>query len=116
MDLYIVLGVQREARNVRATQDGVGLRVQTAPREGYRLITVFFRSPIFYGESVTVGTREHGRLTDERALAACDLQRSKSAIGTGHAPNGSACSFASTLASGPRKRQLWCHGRARGHA
>jgi hypothetical protein len=48
------LGVQREARNIRATQDGVGLRVTTAPRDGYRLVTVFFRSPIFYGERAKV--------------------------------------------------------------
>src|SRR4029078_12998230 len=44
------LGVQREARNIRATQDGVGLRVTTTPRPGDRLPTVFFPSPILFGD------------------------------------------------------------------
>ena len=48
------LGVQREARNIRATQDGVALRVTTATREGYRLVTILFRSPIFFGERAKV--------------------------------------------------------------
>src|SRR6478609_11123286 len=48
------LGVQVEARNIRATQDGVGVRVTTARRTGFRLVTVFLRNPIFYGERAKV--------------------------------------------------------------
>src|SRR5829696_3819450 len=48
------LGVQPEARNLRATQDGRAVRVTAADREGYRLVTVFFRDDIFLGERAKV--------------------------------------------------------------
>jgi hypothetical protein len=48
------IGVQPEARNLRATQDGVPTRVEASPRPGYRLVTVHFRSSIFYGQRASV--------------------------------------------------------------
>jgi len=48
------LGVQPDARNLRATQDGRAVRVTAADREGYRLVTVFFRDDIFLGERAKV--------------------------------------------------------------
>jgi hypothetical protein len=51
------LGVQPEARNVRATQDGAPVRVDVANRDGYRLVAVFFRTGLFFGQAATVRLR-----------------------------------------------------------
>ena len=48
------LGLQPEARNVRATQDGEPVRVDLTKRKGYSLITVYFREDIYVGESAEV--------------------------------------------------------------
>ena len=48
------IGVQPEARNVRATQDGNRVRVDVSDRDGYRLIAVLFRSGLFFGQQATV--------------------------------------------------------------
>ncbi len=42
------LGVQPEAVRLRATQDGVAVKVTSAPRDGYRLVTVLFRENIYF--------------------------------------------------------------------
>ena len=51
------LGVQPEARNVRATQDGSPIRVAVANRDGYRLVSAFFRSSLFFGQQASVRLR-----------------------------------------------------------
>jgi len=48
------LGVQPEARNVRATQGGAPVRVDVSDRDGYRLIAVLFRSGLFFGQQAKV--------------------------------------------------------------
>ena len=48
------LGVQPEARNVRATQDGAPVRVDVSERDGYRLVAVLFRSGLFFGQQAEV--------------------------------------------------------------
>ena len=48
------LGLQPEARNLRATQEGVGTKVQVAKRKGFRLATVFFRENIYFGQTARV--------------------------------------------------------------
>ena len=48
------LGVQPEARNVRATQDGAPIRVDVSDRDGYRLVAVLFRSGLFFGQQADV--------------------------------------------------------------
>ena len=48
------LGVQSEATHVRATQDGTAVKVTTAGRDGYRLVTVLFRDDIYYKETAKV--------------------------------------------------------------
>jgi hypothetical protein len=48
------VGVQPEARNVRATQDGDPVRVDVSDRDGYRLVAVLFRSGLFFGQQATV--------------------------------------------------------------
>jgi hypothetical protein len=51
------LGIQPEARNVRATQDDAPIRVDVSNRDGYRLVSTFFRSALFYGQQATVRLR-----------------------------------------------------------
>ncbi len=48
------LGVQPEAVRFRATQDGTAIRVTTAARDGYRLVTVLFRKAIYLQETAKV--------------------------------------------------------------
>ena len=48
------LGVQPEATHFRATQDGTAVKVATADRDGYRLVTVLFRRDIYYKETAKV--------------------------------------------------------------
>ena len=48
------LGVQPEARGFRATQGGAASPVSVADRDGYRLITVRFREPIYLGDTARV--------------------------------------------------------------
>ncbi len=48
------LGLQPEARNLRATQEGVGTKVQVARRKGFRLATVLFRENIYFGQTARV--------------------------------------------------------------
>ena len=47
------LGVQPEARSIRATQDGEPLAVKLSDREGYRLVTVAFRENLYHAQSTT---------------------------------------------------------------
>ncbi|HET7831138.1 MAG TPA: hypothetical protein VFL03_16410 [Candidatus Limnocylindrales bacterium] len=51
------LGIQPEARNVRATQDDAPIRVDVSNRDGYRLVSTFFRSALFFGQQATVRLR-----------------------------------------------------------
>lgn len=48
------LGVQPEAVRLRATQDGAAAKVTSAPRDGYRLVTVLFRENIYLQETARV--------------------------------------------------------------
>jgi len=48
------LGVQPDATNFRATQDGVTVRVTNRAHRSYRLTTVYFRSNLYYGETAKV--------------------------------------------------------------
>ncbi len=48
------LGVQPEARNLRAIQDGAAVKVQVAKRKGFRLVTVLFRENIYFGQTARV--------------------------------------------------------------
>ncbi len=48
------LGIQPEARNLRATQDGAATGLDVAKREGYRLVTVRFRANIYLGQTAHV--------------------------------------------------------------
>ena len=48
------LGVQPEAAHLRATQDGVPVKVTAVNRTGYRLVTVFFRGYIYLKETARV--------------------------------------------------------------
>lgn len=48
------IGVQPEARNVRATAAGVRLSVATTPRDRYLSVEVRFRSSLFYRQVTTV--------------------------------------------------------------
>jgi hypothetical protein len=48
------LGIQPEAVNLRATQDGASARVTSSPHGGYRLTTIYFRSNLYYGETARV--------------------------------------------------------------
>jgi hypothetical protein len=51
------IGVQPEARRLRASQGDATTGVRAADREGYRLVTLDFARPLFYGESATVRLR-----------------------------------------------------------
>lgn len=48
------IGIQPEARSLRATQEGVGTKVKVAKRKGFRLATVFFRENIYFGQTARV--------------------------------------------------------------
>jgi hypothetical protein len=48
------LGVQSETTHLRATQDGATVKVTSAVRHGYRLVTVLFRRDIYYKETAKV--------------------------------------------------------------
>jgi hypothetical protein len=48
------IGVQPEAANIHATQDGTSLKVRTAGRSGYRLVTALFTHNIYYQETARV--------------------------------------------------------------
>ena len=48
------LGVQVEATHLRATQDGAPVRVTSAVRRGFRLVTISFRNDIYVGETAHV--------------------------------------------------------------
>ena len=48
------LGVQLEATHLRATQDGAPVRVTSAVRRGFRLVTISFRNDIYVGETAHV--------------------------------------------------------------
>ena len=48
------LGVQPEATHIRATQDGVAVKVTTSKRDGYRMVTVLFRGDIWFKETARV--------------------------------------------------------------
>jgi hypothetical protein len=48
------LGLQPEARNLRAAQEGVATRVQVTKRKGFRLATVLFRENIYFGQTARV--------------------------------------------------------------
>ena len=48
------LGVQLEATHLRATQDGAPVRVTSAVRRGFRLVTISFRNDIYFGETAHV--------------------------------------------------------------
>ena len=48
------LGIQPEARGVRATQGGDAARVEIARRDGFRLVTVLFRENIYFGQTARV--------------------------------------------------------------
>jgi hypothetical protein len=48
------LGIQPEARNLRATQDGAPVRVDVSDRDGYRLVAARFRRGLFFGQQATV--------------------------------------------------------------
>jgi hypothetical protein len=48
------IGVQLEATHLRATQDGVPVRVTSADRKNFRLVTVAFRDDIYLGETARV--------------------------------------------------------------
>jgi hypothetical protein len=48
------LGLQPEATHLRATQDGSAVKVTASSRDGYRLVTVLFRSTIYFQEKATV--------------------------------------------------------------
>ena len=45
------LGVQPEAKRLRATQDGAPVDVSAVRREGYRLVTVAFPDNLYFGET-----------------------------------------------------------------
>jgi len=51
------LGVQPEARHLRATQDGTSVQVTSAKVQGYRQVTVRFLANLYYGQTA------HLRLT-----------------------------------------------------
>ncbi len=48
------LGVQLEATHLRATQDGTPVRVTSAVRKNFRLVTIAFHSDIYVGETARV--------------------------------------------------------------
>ncbi len=48
------LGVQPEARHLRATQDGSSLQVTSAGKKGYRLVTIRFLANLYFGQTATV--------------------------------------------------------------
>ena len=48
------LGVQPEATRFRATQDGAAIKVVTAAKHGYQLVTVLFRKTIYLKETAKV--------------------------------------------------------------
>jgi hypothetical protein len=48
------LGVQAEATHLRATQDGAPISVKVAKRTGYRLVTLRFRSNIYFQQTAHV--------------------------------------------------------------
>ena len=48
------LGIQPEARTVRATQDGRPITVDLATRKGYRLATILFRENLYYQQTARV--------------------------------------------------------------
>ncbi len=48
------LGVQPEAKHLRATQDGSSLQVTSARKKGYRLVTVPFLSNLYFGQTAAV--------------------------------------------------------------
>jgi hypothetical protein len=48
------LGVQREARSIRATSNGSPLSVQTAPGDGYLRVEVRFRQSLFLNDTANV--------------------------------------------------------------
>ncbi|HYO42774.1 MAG TPA: hypothetical protein VES19_06195 [Candidatus Limnocylindrales bacterium] len=48
------LGIQPEARNLRATQDGGATGVDVGKRKGFRLVAVAFRENIYFGQTAKV--------------------------------------------------------------
>ena len=48
------LGAQTEGTGYRATEGGTALQVTTAPRSGYRLVTVRFAKRLYYGDTARV--------------------------------------------------------------
>jgi hypothetical protein len=48
------LGIQPEARNLRATQEGSAAKLEVAKRKGFRLVTVLFRENIYFGQTARV--------------------------------------------------------------
>ncbi len=48
------LGVQPDAARLHAVQDGTAIGVKAATRAGYRLVTLRFRSKLYYQQSTTV--------------------------------------------------------------
>ena len=48
------LGIQTDAVRFRATQDGTAVKVTTVDRDGYQLVTAFFRKNIYFQESAKV--------------------------------------------------------------
>ena len=47
----ISIGVQPGAVRLRATQDGVPVRVETAARDGYQLVTISFRRNVYFDQT-----------------------------------------------------------------
>ncbi len=48
------LGIQPDAANLRATQDGTSVRITSTGRRTFREVTVYFRSNLYYGETAKV--------------------------------------------------------------
>jgi hypothetical protein len=48
------LGVQPEARNLRATQGGAATAIEVEKRKGFRLVSVDFRDNIYFGQTARV--------------------------------------------------------------